>query len=123
MMAGLSKWADFWLQQLRTEVPTYLKDSGQLLELLGEIGTLPPGARLFTADAVSMYTNIETKHGLEVIKAWLSEFSDELPDNFPVMTMNEALKLVLQNNIFEFGDSFLNNLAAVQWERQSLVFT
>ena len=109
MVVGLSKWANFWLQQIRTEVPTYLKDPGQLLALLKELGPLPHGARLFTADAILMYTNIDTAHRLQVIKVWLSEFYNELPDNFLVTAVNEAMKMVLTNNIFEFGDSFLNN--------------
>ena len=106
LLAGLSKWADFWLQQLSSDVPTYLKDSRQLVLRLKELGPLPPGARLFTADAVGMYTNINTDHGIATIDDWLDDYSDELPDMFPVAAVKEALKMVLQNNVFEFGDSF-----------------
>ena len=67
MMAGLSKWLDHWLQKLRHQVPTYLKDSSHLVQLLMDQGTLPPGARLFTADAISMYTNIDTDHGINQV--------------------------------------------------------
>ena len=60
MMAGLSKWLDYWLQKLRSQVHSYLQDSSHLLRLLNEFGQLPPGARLFTADAVGIYTNTDT---------------------------------------------------------------
>ena len=67
MMAGLSKWLDRWLQKLRHQVPTYLKDSSHLVQLLMDQGTLSPGARIFTADAISMYTNIDTDHGINQV--------------------------------------------------------
>jgi len=53
-MNALSKWLDFWLQKLKPFVPTYIKDSTNLLDLLDELGPPPPNARLFTADANSM---------------------------------------------------------------------
>ena len=122
LMAGLSKWTDYWLQQLTPNIPTYLRDSSQLLEQLKKLGPLSPGARLFTADAVSMYTNIETSHGLRIINEWMTNYQDELPDDFPSAAMKNALRMVLTNNIFEFGDSFLNNSAAVRWVHQWHVY-
>ena len=102
LLEGLSKWADYWLQQLSSDVPTYLKDSRQLVLRLKELGPLPPGARLFTADAVGMYTNINTDHGIATIDDWLDDYGEELPDMFPVAAVKEALKIVLRNNVFEF---------------------
>ncbi|EJK44842.1 hypothetical protein THAOC_36589 [Thalassiosira oceanica] len=66
-MNHISKWLDFQLQRLKPFVPTYIKDSHDLLAKLRNIGGLPPNARLFTADAVSMYTNIDTEHAIRVI--------------------------------------------------------
>ena len=40
---------------------------------LNNIGKLPKGAKLFTSNAVSMYTNIDTDHGLEIINKWLKK--------------------------------------------------
>ena len=111
MMAGLSKWIDHWLQQLRSHVHTYLQDSGHLIRLLKELGQLPPGAKLFVADAVGMYTNISTSHGITVINDWIDDYSDELPLDFPVAAVKDALKLVMNNNIFEFGDSFFEQIS------------
>jgi len=39
-------------------VPTFLRDSNHAITRLKQLGELPANARLFTADAVSMYTNI-----------------------------------------------------------------
>eukprot|EP00978_Attheya_sp_CCMP212_P028191 scaffold96603_cov44-Attheya_sp.AAC.2 len=48
---------------------TYLRDSNQVLEEIRSLRSLPTGAKLFTADTVSMYTNIHPDHGLEVFAA------------------------------------------------------
>ena len=111
MMAGLSKWLDYWLQKLRSQVHSYLQDSSHLLRLLNEFGQLPPGARLFTADAVGMYTNIDTTHGIQVIDDWIDELGDDMPDGFPAKAVKEALRLVMKTNIFEFGDSFFEQIS------------
>ena len=109
-LAGLSKWADYWLQKLRDNVPTYIQDSAHLIRLLQELGQLPPGAKIFIADAVGMYTHIDTRHGLEKVSDWIDDFPDELPSDFPVKAVKAALALVMKNNIFECGDSFFEQL-------------
>ena len=60
-------------EKLRNQVPTYLKDSSHLIQLLKDQETLPPGAKLFTADAKSMYTNIDTDHGTRQVVVWMEE--------------------------------------------------
>jgi hypothetical protein len=35
---------------------------------------LPQNVRLFTANVVSMYTNIITEHGIQVFHEWLMNF-------------------------------------------------
>ena len=63
----ISRWLDHHLQKLKPFIPSYVRDSSELLNALHDLGPLPPGARLFTADAVSMYTNISTSHAIEMI--------------------------------------------------------
>ena len=60
----------YHLQKLKNTIPSYLKDSKELIGMMKELGQLPSNAKLFTADAVSMYTNIDTEHGIETIKKW-----------------------------------------------------
>jgi hypothetical protein len=93
-----------WLQKLRPLIPSYIKDSGELLVLLKNLGPLPPNAKLFTADANSMYTNIDTTHALEVISAWLKSLGDRLPDGFPLGAVIDAMSIVMRNNLFNWGD-------------------
>ena len=107
-MNHISKWLDFQLQRLKPFVPTYIKDSHDLLTKLRNIGGLPPNARLFTADAVSMYTNIDTEHAIRVIGNWMDGL--ELPAGFPLRAVNDAMRLVMRNNIFEWGDTYFRQL-------------
>ena len=83
MMAGLSKWFEHWLKKLRHQVPTYLKESSHMIQLLKDQGTLKPGSKLFTADAKSMYTIIDTDHGTSQVVGWMEEYHEELPTEFP----------------------------------------
>ena len=80
-MNCVSKWLDYWLQQLKPLISTYIKDSAQLLARIELLGKLVPNSWLFTADATSMYTNIDTQHAIHVITLWLDSIT--LPEGFP----------------------------------------
>lgn len=124
-MNALSKWLDNRLSQLKRFIPSYMKDSNDLLLRLKDMGRLPPHARLFTMDAVSMYSNINTEHAIEVISAWLDNLDLEGNGifNYPLAAVKEAMKLVMENNYFEWGDLYFHQLtgtamgtsAAVMW--------
>ncbi len=49
-----------------------------------DIDKLPQNVRLFTADAVSMYININTEHGIQVFHERLLDLKDELLSDFPM---------------------------------------
>lgn len=111
-MNYLSCWLDYHLQKLKPLIKTYIKDSKELLTKLHELGALPSNARIFTADANSMYTNIDTDHAIEVITAWLTNLSNthQLPYGYPLPAVLEAMELVMRNNIFEWGDLYFLQL-------------
>jgi len=112
-MNCLSRWVDYWLQQLTPHVGTYLKDSHTLLKKIQSLEDLPPNAHLFTADANSMYTNIDTAHALSVISRWLDQLHADglLPAKFPLEAIKSGMALVMENNIFEWGDLFFLQLS------------
>jgi hypothetical protein len=56
--------------------------------------TLPPYTFLFTADAVSMYTNIPTAKALSFISNHLRETAHEFQD-IPAEALIEALVIVM----------------------------
>jgi hypothetical protein len=106
-----SKWLDFKLSQLVYLCPSHTKDSFQILQDLKELGPLPPNARLFTADAVSMYTNIDTEHGLDTIEKWLHLHRHEIAAKHPSFPFNlvlELLRIVMTNNVFQFDDCWFH---------------
>lgn len=121
-MNAWSKWLDYWLQKLKPFVPTYTRDSQQLLDELRELD-LPPNAILSTADANAMYNNIDTEHAIQVITWWLDELQPDLPQGFPIEAVKFAMEVIMRNNIFEWGDLYFLQLlgtamgtsAAVMW--------
>jgi hypothetical protein len=71
MLEGLGKWIDHHPQLICKEIPYIFQSSYSVTERIREtmnISTLPNNTQLFTADATSMYTNIDTTHSLDVIK-------------------------------------------------------
>jgi predicted DNA-binding protein YlxM (UPF0122 family) len=81
---GFSIWLDFKMKSLIKFVPTYVQDSYQVLREMKDLDKLPHNVRLFTANVVSMYTNINTKHGIQVFREWLMDLKDDLPSDFPM---------------------------------------
>lgn len=105
-LGDLSKWVDVQLQRVKHLCPCYLKDSRSLLRKLKRLGKLPPTAFIVTADATSMYTNIDTDHGLQTLKLWFELHAHELPHKFPVNMVLKAVELVMRNNIFQFDNTY-----------------
>jgi len=100
----VSRWLDHWMQKLVPLSPTYLQDSNQLCEELAALGPLPPNVKLFTADAISMYTNINIQDGLNIFRTWFTKYATEIPENFPTQLFLQILEIVMTRNIFQFDD-------------------
>ena len=104
--AIFSKWLDFQMKRLLHCIPTYLKDSNALIQDFSELPLLPPTARLFTADATAMYTNIDTATALEAFTFLLDHYKEEVPEDFPRVFFLEALEIVMNQNLFQFDDTY-----------------
>jgi hypothetical protein len=63
---GLGCWLDQQLKLLIRKLPSYIESSFGLKTQLGRLNVNFSDLSLFTCDAVSMYTNIDTDHALEV---------------------------------------------------------
>ena len=112
LLAGISKWLDVQLQPLLKYLPSYFRDWEKLLYDLDFLGTLPKGAKLFTADARSMYTEIDTAHGIKAIENWLSKLITEskIDPTYPVEIIIQLLTLVMTSSTFALGDTFWKQL-------------
>ena len=71
MSSCLETISDYHLQKLMHLIPTYIRDCFEVKAEMEQLGQLPEGTRLFTMDATSMYTNIDTDHGLHILEQFL----------------------------------------------------
>lgn len=102
----LSKWVDRKLQTVANLCPAYLKDSQSLIAKLKLLGKLPPTAIIITADAVSMYTNIDTDHSIKTLKDWFQLHKADLPQGFPTNMILAATELIMKSNVFQLDDTY-----------------
>ena len=108
ILHGISKWVDYHRQKLMHLIPTYyIRDCFEAKAEMEQLGQLPEGTRLFTMDATSMYTNIDTDHGLHILEQFLEMHKNELPTGFPTKLVLEAMNIVMRFNVFEFGDTII----------------
>jgi hypothetical protein len=102
LLHALGTWVYAKLQCFAHRLPDYFKSSYELKKMLTSI-TIPPNTFLFTADAVSVYTNIPMTKALSFISNHIRETAHEFQD-IPVEALVEALGIVMRNNVFTFGD-------------------
>ena len=57
-MNCVSKWLDYWLQQLKPLISTYIKDSAQLLARIELLGKLVPNSWLYSWRKGSNFTHL-----------------------------------------------------------------
>ena len=103
---GLGKWIDTQLQPIAKTIPSYISSSFNLCDELKEIRINPSRDKLFTADANSMYTNIDTNHALEVFREFFKKHELCRPIWHRADMILEALEIPMRHNIFKFGDTF-----------------
>ena len=106
LLHPLGVWLDTALQPIATTLPSFIASSYDLNEALDELPHLPSGSLLFTADAVSMYTNIDTFYAINAIKNFLQ--SQEEFKHFPLAAITYAMDIIMNNNVFQFGDCFFH---------------
>jgi hypothetical protein len=111
LLEGLGKWCDVQLQNICRNLPYIFRSAYCVKSAIEELQANNPsliGVKLFTADAVSMYTNIDTVHALESIHTFLTETRPDIPahHNIDVKTLVNILELIMTNTVFKFGDTF-----------------
>jgi len=71
------------MKDLLPLVCSYVKNSFTALEELQEFDILS-NALLFTADATSMYTNIDVDLGISAVRNFLTDNKAQIPQDFPI---------------------------------------
>jgi peptide-methionine (R)-S-oxide reductase len=105
---NLSKLVDHWLQRYVMDLPSYIKDTTDMLQTLQrwnlEMGPFDSSARLVTLDVVGLYTNIPHADMEEAIRFFLDK--KPLTEGPPIELLIEVTNFVLSNNLFEFDGNF-----------------
>jgi hypothetical protein len=97
-----SNWLDYKMKDLLPLVRSYIKNSSTVLDDLQSI-ILPENTLLFSADAKSMYTNIDTPTGISAIRDFIAANIAKLPPEFPTSLFLRILSYVMEKNIFTFA--------------------
>lgn len=107
LLHGLGRWIDKELQPVCRHLPTYIESSFSYKQKLERLNLDWSRAKLFTADATSMYTNIDTDHAIsELQKFFATDNFSVLHPEFHAEPILHALKLINTTNTFKFGDTF-----------------
>ena len=108
--SGLSEMLDIILKPIVTLIPHILRDS---FDFVDRCEKMCEKETLFgTCDIKSLYTNLSFELVLKSVEYWISKYSTQIPllDRFNVAFICEALKIILENNFFEFNDSFIQQI-------------
>jgi hypothetical protein len=105
IVEGISKIADYYMKKIIPHTPTHLRDSQSLVNTIHSIGPLPPKAKLFTANATTMYTNIQPDVGIPSIESWMKAYPEKVPADVPKPLLLKLLEIIMQCNIFSFDNT------------------
>ena len=108
----ISEYLDAVLQPLVQLLPTYVKDSTNVLNLIEDINqnqNFEP-KYLFTMDVTSLYTCIPHSDGLKALKHFLSKRTTPDP---PTDTLIRLAELVLNKSNFSFRDEVFSQISGV----------
>jgi hypothetical protein len=107
VLHGVGRWLDCQLQLICKDIQYRISSSAALVTQLKQLDRLPKNARLFTCDAQSMYTNIDTKVAIKLIADYLrSPSSPCYCLGIGIDAVIKALEIVMSHNVFKFGDTY-----------------
>ena len=117
----LSSFADRLLQPIAQKQKSYLKDTTAFINLI-ETTKVPKNAILVSIDVTSLYTNIPQEEGVETVCKTYDSFYKDCPP-IPTQYLKRALKLILQENSFEFnGKNYLQTHGTAMSTKMAVAF-
>ena len=95
----VSEFLDHHLQPVMKSGKSYVKNTGDFIEKIRNLGKIPKDSFLVTADVVGLYPSIPHEAGLNALYEKLEQRSDKKVSSTDLVNMAE---FVLKNNYFEF---------------------
>ena len=105
-MENLSAFTEFYLQPVAQKLPSFIKDTTDLLNKIEHLNTsspFPTGTLLVSWDMVSMFPNIDNKLGLFAFRKALNARENIFPSTTCIL---EAIKICLKSNHSVFKENF-----------------
>ena len=105
-LENLSAFTEFYLQPLAQELPSFIKDTTDLLNKIEHLNTsvpFPTSTLLVSWDMVSMFPNIDNKLGLFAFRKALNARENIFPSTTCIL---EAIKICLKSNHSVFKENF-----------------
>ena len=87
---------------------SYIKDSGDFLKKIKNLGSLPENAILVTADVVGLYPSIPHEPGLQALEEALENRNHK---QIPTDKLLKMAQFVLKNNFFEFNNDVFQQIS------------
>ena len=109
---ALGQWVDMMLQPMAQAQRSYFKDSFALKKLLNTY-TPPANSSIFSFDAVSMYSNINSDACLIVMTEYLRKETTKKKFKYHPDALIEAIGIILRSNVMKFGDIFVKQTSGV----------
>ena len=97
-----SEFLDSHLKTIMQKSWSYIKDSTDFINKIGQISDIPENAILVTADVVDLYPSFPCKAVLKALKNALDKRKQK---HIPTEKLIDMVEFVLKNNFFEFNGS------------------
>ena len=96
----ISSFVDTLLQPIAQKQQSYIKDTTDFISFI-ENTKIGQDTILVAMDVSSLYTNIPQEEGIDTVcRAFENFYGDDTP--IPTLSLREILRLILQENSFEF---------------------
>eukprot|EP00957_Ditylum_brightwellii_P077520 5890307-Ditylum_brightwellii.AAC.1 len=95
LLHPLGVWLSHHIHDITKSMPMYLVDSKQFKDYPIQLN-IPLGAKIFTADATSMY--------MDALGKYLTKNNEQFC-HLPLKAIKTALTIVMTYNVFTFGDT------------------
>ena len=87
---------------------SYIKDTGDFLDKIKELGPVPLNSFIVTADVIGLYPSIPHDEGIKILEKKLDLFSEKVVPTEDIIKLTE---FVLKNNIFEFDSKIMQQIS------------